>query len=397
MVFPISQGEVSQAQNNYQQIIETILKELLKPKGNDKPETQGLKIFKDKQLVYGHNGKNFINHITNIEGEIQYPRFAENLRKLRDSPIGSTVAEAANIRVEFKDKVIIESDKNGKVITNSLPTQIHKNIGTNPLQNMTDTKVMSDNTQPINYDPSSSKLESELQQTDENMKHQNIENDLQKPDLTKPIEGRQLDLSTIRKNTQCRTLKTDNGGICLSSDVLASKGIEKKLNSLFDGIDLKNPDIIYSDALTNKSFGDDALTIESFHSDNSLSVVQVPHSLLKDPEFQARFTTFTESISSKEGQDLILGAISNFNESLSQHNLQDENSNSIASQSNAEKINECQQVKRKSDPNLNDKNLTDDGSIENSKTDFNVVKKKEENRFIINKLYSFQSPRFKKF
>ncbi len=196
MAFTISQGEVSQAQNDYQKIFENILKELLQA-SEEKPEIQGLEIFKDNKIIYGPDGKNFVNNITGIEGEIIYPQFLETLKKLRNSPVGSIIPEAKNIKVYLDDEIIIKSDKEGKVTKNSLQENINnhmkseniepdynfvesdleselnsqfqeidKNIKENIDENTNSTRTVSQSIEPLDENILSSKLDSKIQELD---------------------------------------------------------------------------------------------------------------------------------------------------------------------------------------------------------------------------------------
>ena len=166
-LFTLSDGDVAPTQSAYQRILEGVLKQLLE----FKTETQGLKIFKNDQLVYGKNGKNFINNITGTEGELLNPGITENLRKLRDAPVGTVVESAPNIKIEFEGKVIIESDQDGKVITNSLQKQMEQENNHKLLQKDNITKesleVTKEGKDDLQDDLISSDLDIELEDLDQ--------------------------------------------------------------------------------------------------------------------------------------------------------------------------------------------------------------------------------------
>ncbi len=116
-LFIVDSGNANPMQQYYEQVIEVLLRALLDAKHDSK---QGLKIFDEDKLVYGRDNNQFRDEISGLSGQLLNPQLITELQQLRSTPVGVTVEGAANKKVELDGEIILQSDKNGRVIVNSL-------------------------------------------------------------------------------------------------------------------------------------------------------------------------------------------------------------------------------------------------------------------------------------
>jgi hypothetical protein len=121
-IFTVDSGDVTAVQQHYEQVIEALLRTILDAK-QDNNERQGLKIFDDNRLVYGRNGNQFRDEVSGLSGELLNPQLIVELQQLRSTPVGDVVEGAINKRVELDGQVVLQSDREGRVIVNSLLQQ----------------------------------------------------------------------------------------------------------------------------------------------------------------------------------------------------------------------------------------------------------------------------------
>jgi hypothetical protein len=126
-IFVVDAGDATVMQQRYEQVIEMLLQALLDAKQDN--IKQGLKIFDDDKLVYGRDNSQFRDEISALSGELLNPQLITQLQQLRSTPVGEVVEGATNKRVELAGKVVLQSDKDGRVIVNELlPKEIVQDI-----------------------------------------------------------------------------------------------------------------------------------------------------------------------------------------------------------------------------------------------------------------------------
>jgi hypothetical protein len=127
-IFVVDAGDANSMQQRYEQVIEMLLQALLDAKQNN--TKQGLKIFDDDKLVYGRDNSQFRDEISGLSGELLNPQLITQLQQLRSTPVGEVIEGATNKRVELDGKVVLQSDKDGRVIVNELlQKEIVQDIG----------------------------------------------------------------------------------------------------------------------------------------------------------------------------------------------------------------------------------------------------------------------------
>jgi hypothetical protein len=127
-IFVVDAGDANSMQQRYEQVIEMLLQALLDAKQDN--VKQGLKIFDDDKLVYGRDNSQFRDEISGLSGELLNPQLIIQLQQLRSTPVGEVIEGATNKRVELDGKVVLQSDKDGRVIVNELlQKEIVQDIG----------------------------------------------------------------------------------------------------------------------------------------------------------------------------------------------------------------------------------------------------------------------------
>jgi hypothetical protein len=119
-IFVVNSGDANSMQQYYEQVIEVLLRALLDAKDDSK---KGLKIFDGEKLVYGRDNNQFRDEISGLSGQLLNPQLITELEQLRFTPVGEILEGATNKRVELDGKIILQSDKDGRVIVNSLLQQ----------------------------------------------------------------------------------------------------------------------------------------------------------------------------------------------------------------------------------------------------------------------------------
>ncbi len=118
-IFTVDSGDATAIQQHYEQVIEILLRAILDTnEGSNEPE--GLKIFDRDKLVYGHERNHFRDEVSGFSGELLNPQLINQLQQLRFTPVGVVIEGAINKRVELNGQVVLQSDKEGRVIINSL-------------------------------------------------------------------------------------------------------------------------------------------------------------------------------------------------------------------------------------------------------------------------------------
>ncbi|AFZ01686.1 hypothetical protein [Calothrix sp. PCC 6303] len=118
-IFVVDAGDANSMQQYYEQVIEVLLRALLDTK-QDNNDKQGLKIFDNDKLVYGHDDSQFRDDLLSLSGQLLNPQLITQLQQLRSTPVGEVVEGAINKRVELDGEIVLQSDKDGKVIINQL-------------------------------------------------------------------------------------------------------------------------------------------------------------------------------------------------------------------------------------------------------------------------------------
>jgi hypothetical protein len=117
-IFVVEASDANSMQQYYEQVIEVLLQALLDVR--EENVKQGLKIFDDDKLVYGRDDNQFRDDISGLSGQLLNPQLITQLQQLRSTPVGEVVEGAINKRVELDGKVVLQSDKDGRVIVNEL-------------------------------------------------------------------------------------------------------------------------------------------------------------------------------------------------------------------------------------------------------------------------------------
>jgi hypothetical protein len=127
-------------QQRYEQVIEMLLQALMDVR--EENVKQGLKIFDDDKLVYGRDNNQFRDNISGLSGELINPQLIIQLQQLRSIPVGEIVEGAINKRVELDGKVVLQSDKDGRVIVNELlQKEIVQDIGRENIEGFKSTET----------------------------------------------------------------------------------------------------------------------------------------------------------------------------------------------------------------------------------------------------------------
>jgi hypothetical protein len=132
-LFIVDSGNANPMQQYYEQVIEVLLKALLDAKHDSQ---QGLKIFDGDKLVYGRDNNQFRDEISGLSGQLLNPQLITELQQLRSTPVGGTVEGAANKKVELDGEILLQSDKDGRVIVNSLlQSEVIRDIKSEKVEN----------------------------------------------------------------------------------------------------------------------------------------------------------------------------------------------------------------------------------------------------------------------
>lgn len=118
-IFTGSQGDAVSFLEQWRQFLEELLRSETK---EPDPETRGLRIYDADRLVYGMETetKQFKDEVTGLVGQVLNPDLLMQLEKLRDTPVGGLVPEAANKFIELDGRIVLQSDSQGQVIINEL-------------------------------------------------------------------------------------------------------------------------------------------------------------------------------------------------------------------------------------------------------------------------------------
>ncbi len=115
----ISPGEASSFQQRYQELIGTILSELVGKQKDDleehreeEREATEVRLTDGDRVVYGQVGDKFRNEVS--------PETIQDLERIASAPVGSVVDRAALKTLEVDGQVVLQTDENGKVVLNSL-------------------------------------------------------------------------------------------------------------------------------------------------------------------------------------------------------------------------------------------------------------------------------------
>lgn len=118
-IFTGSQGDAVNLIEQWRQFLE----ELLRSEAEEPtPSARGLQIYDNDRLVYGmeRETNQFFDEVTGLVGQVINPELLGQLEKLRDTPVGGLIPEAANKRIELDGRIILQSDRQGKVIINEI-------------------------------------------------------------------------------------------------------------------------------------------------------------------------------------------------------------------------------------------------------------------------------------
>lgn len=118
-IFTGSQGDAVNLIEQWRQFLE----ELLRSEAEEPtPSARSLQIYDNDRLVYGmeRETNQFFDEVTGLVGQVINPELLGQLEKLRDTPVGGLIPEAANKRIELDGRIILQSDRQGKVIINEI-------------------------------------------------------------------------------------------------------------------------------------------------------------------------------------------------------------------------------------------------------------------------------------
>ena len=132
-IFDIDRSSANTIEQNYEQVIEALLKVILDINQYEK-QLQNLKIYDGDKLVYGQDDNLSLNKASDLSGQFLNPQLIEQLKQLSSTSVGKKVPLAYNKRVELGGKVILQSDENGKIVVNSL--QQESNINSEQIANL---------------------------------------------------------------------------------------------------------------------------------------------------------------------------------------------------------------------------------------------------------------------
>ncbi|MFB2920325.1 MULTISPECIES: hypothetical protein [Aerosakkonema] len=118
-IFTGSPGDAVNFIEQWRQFLEELLRS--EPEEST-PSARGLQIYDNDRLVYGmeRETNQFLDEVTGLVGQVINPELLGQLEKLRDTPVGGLIPEAANKRIELDGKIILQSDRQGKVIINEI-------------------------------------------------------------------------------------------------------------------------------------------------------------------------------------------------------------------------------------------------------------------------------------
>jgi hypothetical protein len=117
-IFIVDANNTNALQQQYERVIEALLLALLDNNANNL--RQGLQIFDEDRLVYGRDGNEFHDEISSFSGQLLNPELIAQLQQVRSTPVGEIAEGVVNKRVELDGDVVLQSDKDGRVIVNSL-------------------------------------------------------------------------------------------------------------------------------------------------------------------------------------------------------------------------------------------------------------------------------------
>lgn len=118
-IFTLNSGDATAIQQHYERVIETLLRTLLNTENSGDRQRQNLKIFDGDRLIYGRDNNQFKDDISGISGQLLNPQLIAELQQLRSTPAGDVASGVINKKVELDGKVILQSDKDGKVLVNN--------------------------------------------------------------------------------------------------------------------------------------------------------------------------------------------------------------------------------------------------------------------------------------
>jgi hypothetical protein len=115
-VFTVSTGDAASFQEHYQCLIDAWFREFLDSERSQlqHPDQKKLEIrvTDNERVVYGRIDKEFRNELT--------PKLIEQIEKLRATPVGGVVKSIGSKTIEVDGQVVLQSDRTGKVIVNSV-------------------------------------------------------------------------------------------------------------------------------------------------------------------------------------------------------------------------------------------------------------------------------------
>jgi hypothetical protein len=118
-IFTLNSGDATAIQQHYERVIETLLRTLLNTENSGDKQQQDLKIFDGDRLIYGRDNNQFRDDISGISGQLLNPQLIAELQELRSTPAGDVASGVINKKVELDGKVILQSDRDGKVLVNN--------------------------------------------------------------------------------------------------------------------------------------------------------------------------------------------------------------------------------------------------------------------------------------
>ena len=137
-IFTVSQGDAASLQHQYQQIVDTLLRELVnKQKTSRRNENQSdIRVIDAGRVVCGQVDNEFRYELT--------PKLVGQLERLKSTPVGGVVEGAVSKIVEVDGQIVLQSDETGKVVVNGLlekdhvavaePVALQEQVGLEPLE-----------------------------------------------------------------------------------------------------------------------------------------------------------------------------------------------------------------------------------------------------------------------
>lgn len=148
-IFVVDANNSNALQQQYERVIEALVLALLDNNVNN--SRQGLQIFDADRLVYGRDGNHFHDEISSLSGQLLNPELIAQIQQLRSTPVGKIAEGVVNKRVELDGEVILQSDKDGRVIVNSLlQAETVQSANSKSLQNQENTPIKNSH-EKINY------------------------------------------------------------------------------------------------------------------------------------------------------------------------------------------------------------------------------------------------------